>query len=117
MFELVNRAIIVVKPREPFLDWANSVDDEIKTMTIEEMEDDSAVFLIQDFERDEEKEEILQKHYKAIFEAALNGWVIDKSLWPEKRDYSTFKQWFQIVFHSIVFDLQDDDYLIEEAEG
>ena len=116
MFELVNRALIVVKPRKPFLDWANGVDDEFKEMTIEEMEDDSAVFLIQDYEADEEREEILQKHYKTIFEAELNGWVIDESMWPENRDYITFKQWFLVVFHSIVFDLQDDDYIIEDAE-
>ncbi len=116
MYELVNKSMIIVKPRKPFLDWANSTDEEFNDISQEEMEDDCAVFLIQDYEEDHEKEEILQKHYTAIFEAELGGWCTDESMWPVKRDYKTFKQWFRVDFHSMVFDLQDDDYKLEDAE-
>jgi len=116
MNELVNRSMIIVKPRQPFLDWANGIDQDHNDFTLEEMADDCAVFLIRDFEEDHEKEEILKKHYTEIFEAELGGWCIDESMWPQKRDYKTFTQWFLVQFHSMVFDLLDDDYIIEEAE-
>ena len=116
MYELVNRSMIIVRPKKPFLDWANGVDDEHNDFTQKEMEDDCAVFLIQDYEEDREKEEILKKHYTEIFEAELGGWCTDESMWPVKRDYKTFKQWFRLEFHSVVFDMQEDDYIIEDAE-
>ena len=116
MFELVNRSLIIVKPRKPFLDWANSIDDDHNDFTKKEMEDDCAVFLMQDYEEDIEKEEILQKHYRTLFEAELGGWCIDESMWPKNRGYETFKQWFKVEFHSMIFDLEDDEYIVEEAE-
>ena len=116
VYELVNRSMIIVKPKKPFLDWANGVDDDHNDFTVKEMEDDCAVFLIKDFEEDREQEEILRKHHKIIFEAELGGWCTDESMWPTKRDFKTFKQWFRVEFHSMVFDLQEDDYIIEDAE-
>ena len=108
--------MIIVKPQKPFLVWANGVVDDHGDFTMKEMEDDCAVFLMEDYEEDREKEGILKKHHKEIFEAELGGWCTDESMWPTIRDYKTFKQWFRVEFHSMVFDLQKDDYIIEDAE-
>ena len=80
MYELVNRSMIIVKPKKPFLDWANGVDGDHNDFTQKEMEDDCAVFLIQDFEEDQEKEKILKRHYTELFEAELGGWCTDEKL-------------------------------------
>ena len=90
--------MIIVRPKKPFLDWANGVDDEHNDFTQKEMEDDCAVFLIEDYEEDREKEEILKKQHKEIFEAALSA-----------IDLSTGKNFI----HDIKSD-NDNNYCIDE---
>ena len=70
MYELINRSLIIVKPGKPFVEWANSIDPEGHAFTQKEMEEDCASFLIQDYEADEEKEEILARHYQSRMDGA-----------------------------------------------
>jgi hypothetical protein len=111
---ITNRAVIIVRPKAPYIDWVRSADDESKPITAEEIAAEPNVYLVGDYETDGEKDDLIAKNYKEIFEAELNGWLIDKSTWPKKRDLKTFREWFHVNFHSIVFDLRDEDYMIEE---
>ena len=43
----------------------------------------------------------------------LDGWYADESLWPKKRDYRTFRAWFDVEWHSMVFDASDGALLRE----
>jgi hypothetical protein len=113
---IVNRSLLIVKAKQPFVDWANSHGDKINDMTIERMNEDDTVYLVRDYFDNAEKEEIITKYYEDIFEDKLNGWMTDQSTWPKQRDYRTFREWFDVEFHSMVIDMEDDDYLIEEYE-
>ena len=63
---------------------------------------------------DKQLEEIIKDMYYVIFEIELASWVTDNTQWPENRDYTTFKQWFDIEPHSTIFDMMDED--IEEEQ-
>jgi len=95
----VNRSAIMVKPLQPFLDWATTVDPE--------SEDD-------DFERNtylisdniEDPEAWLKKKYDRIFVPELEFWEADKKKWPQNRNYKMLRQWFKIDISTIVYDLE-----------
>jgi hypothetical protein len=67
-----------------------------------------------EYEDDRRKENILRKYFKAIFEDRLFGWWTDPDAWPPKRDLKNFKKWFEVEFHSLVFDLVDEPILVVE---
>ena len=99
---MLNRSALIVRPRQPFLDWAAQLDD---SQVIPSVEDEQSVYLVPSFEDDEELEAVLKNVYREIFESELFGWHTDKTAWPKKRSLATFKQWFQIEWHTIVEDL------------
>ena len=115
MKEITNRSVIIVRPKAPFIDWVRSDDDESKHITADDIAEEPNVYLVDDYDMEGEKVRIIEKNYKEIFEEELNSWITDESAWPKKRDLKTFKEWFHVDFHSIVFDLSDEDYLIEEC--
>ena len=102
----INRSILTVRAKEPFLHWLNSLPDPVK-YTMNEVNADQSAFLLPEYEADDKKENLLKKYFKQIFEEKLNGWWQNPDTWPSKRDLKTFKEWFDVEFHSVVFDLVD----------
>lgn len=66
-----------------------------------------SAYLLPEYEDDNQMEYLLEKYFKPIFEEQLNGWWQDTDAWPPRRDLKTFKEWFDVEFHSVVFDLVD----------
>lgn len=102
----INRCLIVVKPRQPLLDWAHQHD--VQRFTLERVREDATAYLTPEYELLDEEMEILRWCYSSIFEQELFSWYTDESLWPRNRDFETFLEWFDIEFHSLVFDLTPD---------
>jgi hypothetical protein len=109
---MLNRAVLIVRPKQPFLEWAAGVDD--SGMTPDAAGEQTA-YLIPEFEDDEEAEAILEMVHAEVFESELWGWHTVESAWPENRDLETFREWFTIELHSVVVDLCDDELIDEEA--
>ena len=101
----VNREVLFFKPKVLFLDWVNSADDEGVVLTLGEVALDGTVYLTPEIEDDDELREFLEKNYEMLFEQELAGWVQDEARWPANRDISTFLDWFDIEFHSMVIDV------------
>lgn len=116
MHHIVNRALLIVKAKQAFVDWVNKHDDEVAELTIEEINKGDTVYLVREYFEDTEQEDIIKEHHEKIFEEKLNGWTTDESLWPKTRDLKSFREWFNVEFHSMVIDLEDNDYMIEEYE-
>jgi len=102
----INRSLAIVKAKQPFIDWAHSVDED-PDYDVEDFREDSSAYLIPEFEDDQEQREILEEFYQPIFEEELNSWCLDESTWPQKRDLAMFLEWFDIEFHSLVYDLAE----------
>lgn len=69
----VNRSVIVVRAKEPFLQWLNSLPNPGK-FTLDEVNQDSTTFLLPEYENDSEMEKLLERYYPFIFEEELDGW-------------------------------------------
>ena len=105
---LVQRAAITVTPKQPYIDWANNL-DEGGVKIDEDFQTERHIYLIGDvsdifpFDRDV----IVRPYFKAIFEEELNGWHRRESGWPAPRTYEIFLAWFEVEVHSMVLDLED----------
>jgi len=108
----INRGVIVVKPRLPFLEWVNSTGDDDVVLTLEEATRDSTAYLTPEIEDDEQLRKFLEENHELIFEQELVAWIQDEDQWPIIRNFSTFLEWFDTEFYSLVLDLAEGDLLV-----
>jgi hypothetical protein len=120
----LNRGMVILHHRQPFLDWLQSTDPEpLERLTLEEMEHDGDAFLIPCDESrdpvDSEQDAIkwVEKRWRMFFEHCLNDWLQDESLWPEKRSLKMFREWFSIEYRSMVWDLVNEPLVVEDWEN
>ena len=97
----INRQAIVVKPKKAFFDWAESTDDLF--MSYEENEVNT--YLVA--EGIDNLEAWIKKNYKKLFEYELGNEFTEKKLWPKKRDYKMFQQWFSVDISTLIYDLEN----------
>jgi hypothetical protein len=55
----VNRSVAIIRPKQPFVDWANSVSNDGKQYTIEELNTECNAILLPEYQSDD--------HLAAIF--------------------------------------------------
>ena len=111
---MLNRAALIVRPKQPFLDWAAGLDD---SGLVPEVADEPTVYLIPEFESDEDGRLVLKHVYAEIFERELDSWHTDPAAWPQKRDFKVFQEWFSIELHSVIEDLMDDVLVDDDLDG
>lgn len=104
----VNRSLMVVKPKQPFLDWARSLDGDNEGLELKHVQDDCTVYLTPEYELLDEQTDILAWCCEYVFEEELYSWYTDQDVWPHQRNLKMFLEWFEVEFHSLVFDLADD---------
>src|SRR5262245_1473223 len=99
--ETVNRAAIVVESNEPYKAWARSLDG---ASTIDEMSRDelTSIFLVNDSGDEFERQDILRRQWRAVFEEQLYSWC-----WPRNRTLAMFLEWFDVRVIELVYDLGD----------
>ncbi len=110
---MINRSALIVRPNAPFIDWVKSID---KSGPLPSAEQEQNVYLIPEFGNYEDLPAILKDLHEEIFEKELFAWFADESLWPAKRDFSTFLAWFRVEVHSMVDDLVGGEIVDSEAE-
>jgi hypothetical protein len=91
------------------LEWINASDpyDDNPQNRIEDFNRDRIVSLISDHEADDDKAltRWIKANYQTLFEAELEGWYTDESLWPQKRTFKLFQEWFEVECHSVIEDM------------
>ena len=108
----INRSALVVRPKEPYIQWALSLDDSSAHLEADLREQFSVYLVARDPEEAEESAPI-ENYYSRIFELELEEWHLDMDDWPENRDLVTFHEWFSVEAHSLIVDLEDSDIDIE----
>ena len=106
---LINRSVAIIKPKQPFVDWVNSVADTGDQYSVNDFSTDCSVILLPVLDSDEHAEAFIKEIYQDLFELELSSWMVDDDTWPENITYKMFQEWFDVEFHSMVFDpLQND---------
>ena len=99
---MLNRGAVILRPAQPFIDWASQLDDSGLEPSLE---GEKSVYLIPEYEDDVEAMEILSQCYDILFEMELEAWHTDDAAWPRDRTFKMFRDWFVIELHSVVEDL------------
>jgi len=109
---VLNRSSLIVRPKQPFLDWVNSYDG--SSFPSSEVDHDQTVYLIPEYLNELDSHQVLKQVYETIFELELEGWCLDEGKWPNLRTLAIFKEWFTVEFHSMVIDLCGDPLIEDE---
>jgi hypothetical protein len=113
MLPLLNRSAVMVRPKAPYIAWAQSVheDEEMTPEQIETalLEDEPTLYLVPACEEDEEIVETLNDFSELIFEEELEAWSTDPETWPTDRSFEVFQEWFEIMVVRGVVDTVDEE--------
>jgi hypothetical protein len=101
-----NRSMVNIFPTKLYLDWLNYIRDSDVILGLNDLEPIS--FLIKDFDDKSDFEYWLEINFYLMFEIRLNYSCLDKSLWPEDRNFYVFKKWFDIRFSNLILDMKTD---------
>jgi hypothetical protein len=110
----VNRTVVVLRARPPYVEWANAVANGEERVELDEARSAGSAFLVPPIEHDEDAQGFVERHARALFEHELAMWMDDPATWPARRDGETFHDWFDLEVHEIVVDLGDGPVLAEE---
>src|ERR1044071_5825896 len=113
---VVNRTAITLIGAKPYEEWTRSRDADFNkgALTVAHAKTYGSVFLLPEFELEEDVQEWVEENAAWLFEFQLSAWTEDESAWPATRDLKTFREWFRIDIHSVVVDVADDDVMGEE---
>lgn len=109
--ELLNRIVIFIKPKKPYLEWINKVDPEVKLELKPGKLSDGFAYLVHDhFLLDPEytKEQIVRDNFINILNDLIFMTDIDPDLFPAEFSYDDFKNWFDCFVSITIFDLDED---------
>ena len=113
----INRSVVVVRRKQPFVDWANSTNavGDTNVITLADVNDEPNVYLIPEYEDDKSLKRILPTAIACIWDSELSGWYTDEARWPRDRSANAFHEWFDLEIGSMVYDLLDDPIAKEET--
>lgn len=115
----INRSLILLIPRQPVLDWIKRVDPEPLNLTLEDLRQEQDAFLLDQgsIESVEDARRWVHRRWRTFFEQYLYDWYTDESWWPQNRSLKMFRDWFDVEFHSMVWDLSKQPIVHEDWDS
>lgn len=113
----INRGVIVIKRKQPFVDWVNStnVPGDNNITSLADVNDEPGIYLIPEYEDSRSLKRLMPSAIDCIWECELMAWYTDETKWPKDQSAKAFHEWFEVEVGSIVYDLPDDPIDKEEA--
>ena len=112
---MLNRSAVVVKPKQPSLDWLHGANPTRGGITRDEVGLEPTIYLIPECDTKDGVREVLEELCEEIFVEQLDSWFRDKMTWPTDRSYQMFCRWFDLQYHSMLIDLCDEP-LVNDSE-
>ncbi|HQV76203.1 MAG TPA: hypothetical protein PLE78_11975 [Flavobacteriales bacterium] len=100
----IDRNAILVRPKQPFFDRANSLFQDGTKLT---SYDECNIYLIREMHSNEAVQHWVRENFDDLFVNELNDWCTDEDQWPADRDHALFATWFSVEVHSMVLDLEE----------
>lgn len=114
----INRSIVTFRYKQPFLDWISQVEKAFgECQSLDDLNEDGDAFLLPGEGYIETKEEAvawIEKRWRGFFENILENWYTDPDLWPKKLTLKMFREWFEIDYRSMAWDLAEMPIEIED---
>ena len=110
----VNRSAVTIRPKQPYLDWANSLPGPLTGVTLDQLRDDCPVYLVPQFPDNEKALAWVNQRFDDFFTYELWGWSTEEKDWPRKRTVKMFHEWFDVTIDSEVIDIGSGEIEVEE---
>ncbi len=101
---IINRGLVVVKPKQPFLDWLRRLPAPVTDVVLDSLRTDCNAYLLPEWEQPKELDRALARYSATIFEEELRAWHTEEERWPE-RTAAIFREWFDVEPISVVINL------------
>jgi hypothetical protein len=107
------RHAITITRKQPYVDWANSLDDGGPELTVELATDRATIYLVPEIEESPNLDELLDEFWDEIFDEELAAWTPAEERWPTPRTRQVFGAWFEARLTESVLDLTPDEPLTQ----
>ena len=118
---MINRAALLLRYKQPAIDWINETDpyEDSPAIELDRVNEECSVYLIPDrAAADEDTVRMwVELNHVALLENELAGWYEDESLMPPNLSLELFDEWFDVECHSIVLDTSDEPIVEETYEA
>jgi hypothetical protein len=105
------RFALTVTRRQPYIDWANSSDDEGPTLSEALARDRRTIYLVPESTNEPDLAGLIDEFWEEIFDEELAAWAEDEATWPSERTREMFDAWFEYEVTSSVYDLTPEEPL------
>ena len=78
----INRGVTIIRPKQPFVDWANGLPDAAGPVTVDDLRDDALAVLIPNSTDEGEAKEFVGELAEDLFEYEFSAWWTDDNDWP-----------------------------------
>jgi hypothetical protein len=115
----INRRLVFVVPKQAAFDWIVAVDPLPLSLTLEQVRSELDGYLVsqEQVETTEDAQRWVYRRWEMFFEQFLNEWYSDETLWPKQRSLKMFKEWFDIRYHAMLWDMLDEPIEHEDWAG
>lgn len=117
----LNRGLVIIRYKQPYVDWVKIAGDAPMEISLQQANDDGDSFLLPTYESQidpvdgtEDAIKWVEKRWRMFFEHILESWILDETEWPQKRSLKMFREWFDIEYKSIVWDMGTEPLIVEE---
>ena len=104
----IDRSVAIIRPKQPFLDWANQLPDAEGEVSLEDLKDDCTAILIAECNDVQAAKVLINEMALDFLESELFSWCTYQNWWPQDRTKEMFWDWFDVEFHSMVIDPYED---------
>ncbi len=101
----INRAGLIVRPKQPYIDCANSVDDDAPRAILQELRTDLSIYLVDTVDFLEDCDLLVDDTWEWIFREQLSGWMREEDQWPEGLTREMFLEWFDCELSTMIWDM------------
>jgi hypothetical protein len=112
MSYLYRHALFVTR-KQPYRDWANSLDNDGVELSEELSRQQREVYLVPETDAEPALDALLGEFWEDIFEAELSSWVLAEERWPQSRTRELFDEWFDVELNHSVYDLTPEEPLTQ----
>lgn len=108
--KFVNRFTVTLKPRDAFVQWAESVCSE----TSEDWSVEGGCYLFDEQESESALKALIAKEADRLLENELSVWSEDRAIWPLPLNAQTLESLFTLHISMATFDLAREPMMMAE---
>jgi hypothetical protein len=111
MFYVVERSIVVLKPKQPFLEWINNTlaTSSDTLLDLQSVRIDCNSYLIPEVNEIESGVAYVDEIYESLFQMELASWSEEQEFWPQELTLKMFWEWFDVEISPTLIDVSGED--------